>query len=765
MAARKLQAEMDRTFKKIQEGVENFEDIESKMNAAGTAAQKEKLEADLKTQIKKLQRLRDQLKTWQTGTDVKDKTPIIDHRRLIEVQMEKFKMIEKEMKTKQYSTVGLISHSKLDPKEQQRMDLIGWLQGKVEELQMQIETAEAELETLQAGTKKKGKSGDAGQARTELLELQNERRSWHITQLEIILRLVENSNLQVEDVEAVKEDVDFFVTMNAEEDFEYDDGVYADLNLENYVDAEGDNDSTVASDAENDEPPPPKPAPRKSKAVEEDEPKEEPITKRGNASSSTARPRAKSSTKPTDVPTTQTSKPPVPVANFVQQPMSSVVKGAARAPMPTLRYADAAALGTSTAAHPPATSSTTAPSSAVPQTPATAIPPAQVPTPPAPANASVNLSTSVSSSNLNQAASAQQVTPASDQADPLSPSERAVSSVAPSAAASPIAIRRNESVAESGNNGTQGLSESYGAPSAPSVTSMSLASPDVSLAEVSASPQVARMPNPENSYSDVPLNQGQNSYTLQGILPNSSIPPGLAVNGMREPGNMTTKTDNTTIRTILQRPTAAAPGDDQANLSVNNGTGTIGAAPLSPGVSNNENDDRASQHSGQQPPKFAATLSDLMSSFRAVQNISRDSEQVKDVLEAMSPSMPQPRDAERPKYHTTRNPTQTPSYYPQQMLPLLSSPEFFERLDVETLFWVFYYMPGTYQQWLAAQELKKQSWRFHVKFLTWFQRHAKPDEVTDEYEQGQYLYFDWEGSWCVRKKSGFRFEYRNLSDD
>jgi CCR4-NOT transcription complex subunit 3 len=76
---------MDRTFKKIQEGVENFEDIESKMNAAGSAAQKEKLEADLKTQIKKLQRLRDQLKTWQQGSDVKDKAPIIEHRRLIEV--------------------------------------------------------------------------------------------------------------------------------------------------------------------------------------------------------------------------------------------------------------------------------------------------------------------------------------------------------------------------------------------------------------------------------------------------------------------------------------------------------------------------------------------------------------------------------------------------------------------------------------------------------------------------------------------------------
>lgn len=76
---------MDRTYKRIVEGVENFQDIEAKMNAASSAAQKEKYEADLKTQIKKLQRLRDQLKTWQAGTEVKDKGPLLEHRKLIEV--------------------------------------------------------------------------------------------------------------------------------------------------------------------------------------------------------------------------------------------------------------------------------------------------------------------------------------------------------------------------------------------------------------------------------------------------------------------------------------------------------------------------------------------------------------------------------------------------------------------------------------------------------------------------------------------------------
>lgn len=69
------------------------------------------------------------------------------------------------------------------------------------------------------------------------------------------------------------------------------------------------------------------------------------------------------------------------------------------------------------------------------------------------------------------------------------------------------------------------------------------------------------------------------------------------------------------------------------------------------------------------------------------------------------------------------------------------------------------------KRYLAAQELKRQSWRFHTKYLTWFQRHSEPQAITDEYEQGVYVYFDWEGSWCQRKKSDFRFEYRYLSED
>ena len=44
-------------------------------------------------------------------------------------------------------------------------------------------------------------------------------------------------------------------------------------------------------------------------------------------------------------------------------------------------------------------------------------------------------------------------------------------------------------------------------------------------------------------------------------------------------------------------------------------------------------------------------------------------------------------------------------------------------------------MEGTKAQYLAAKALKKQSWRFHTKYMMWFQRHEEPKMINDEYEQ------------------------------
>lgn len=84
MAARKLQQEIDKCFKKVDEGVGVFEGIHEKIQQTTNPSQKEKLEDSLKKEIKKLQRSRDQIKTWATMGEIKDKKPLLEKRKLIE---------------------------------------------------------------------------------------------------------------------------------------------------------------------------------------------------------------------------------------------------------------------------------------------------------------------------------------------------------------------------------------------------------------------------------------------------------------------------------------------------------------------------------------------------------------------------------------------------------------------------------------------------------------------------------------------------------
>ena len=84
MTSRKVQQEIDKTFKKVEEGIQAFDGIYEKIMTSTNAAQKDKLEDNLKREIKKLQRFRDQIKTWAAGNDVKDKAPLLEQRKRIE---------------------------------------------------------------------------------------------------------------------------------------------------------------------------------------------------------------------------------------------------------------------------------------------------------------------------------------------------------------------------------------------------------------------------------------------------------------------------------------------------------------------------------------------------------------------------------------------------------------------------------------------------------------------------------------------------------
>ncbi|KAF4524552.1 hypothetical protein B566_EDAN002827 [Ephemera danica] len=139
------------------------------------------------------------------------------------------------------------------------------------------------------------------------------------------------------------------------------------------------------------------------------------------------------------------------------------------------------------------------------------------------------------------------------------------------------------------------------------------------------------------------------------------------------------------------------------------------------------------------------------------------------MLEAAYYHMPHPSDSEKLRPYLPRNPCVLPPYYPQVLCDLQTlllhsdTVEFFQRLATESLFFIFYYMEGTKAQYLAAKALKKQSWRFHTKYMMWFQRHEEPKIINEEFEQGTYIYFDYE-KWGQRKKEGFTFEYKYLED-
>jgi CCR4-NOT transcription complex subunit 3 len=351
MAARKLQQEVDKCFKKVQEGVAEFESIYDKIEQSTNAAQKEKLEDNLKREIKKLQRLRDQIKTWAASNDIKDKGPLLENRKLIETvcpssscwdvrltcvqQMEKFKAVEKAMKTKAYSKEGLSAAAKLDPKERAKMEACDFLSDMVEQLQSQIEQIEVEAESLQA-TMKKGKTNAAKADRMAEIERITERHKWHQGKLELIKRSLENGAVETDQVTDLEESIKYYVTDGMGEEYVEDEEMYDDLNLNEEEDTYGmnvDNDRVSSQDTQSVQEETPDPDARSSS-----------IPGKSKATSVNEAPGARRAS-------TQHVKSPLPTLATLHTPLSTISNGASmkpaavpqRAPGETLKYASAAA--------------------------------------------------------------------------------------------------------------------------------------------------------------------------------------------------------------------------------------------------------------------------------------------------------------------------------------------------------------------------------------------------------------------------------------
>lgn len=251
MAARRLQQEVDKCFKKVAEGIAEFDEIYEKIEQSSNPAQKEKLEDNLKREIKKLQRMRDQIKTWASSNDIKDKAPLMDHRKLIESRMEKFKAVEKLMKTKAFSKEGLSAAAMLDPKEKAKDEASEFLGIQIDELEQRIEALEAERETLQA-TKKGKKSKDNAQRMVQI-EDTIEKHKWHQGKLELVRRSLVNGFVEARQVEDIKDAITYYVQEGESVDYVDDDTMYDELNLDEEEDQfgiPGDNDKVSSQDTQ-----------------------------------------------------------------------------------------------------------------------------------------------------------------------------------------------------------------------------------------------------------------------------------------------------------------------------------------------------------------------------------------------------------------------------------------------------------------------------------------------------------------------------------
>jgi CCR4-NOT transcription complex subunit 3 len=175
--------------------------------------------------------------------------------------------------------------------------------------------------------------------------------------------------------------------------------------------------------------------------------------------------------------------------------------------------------------------------------------------------------------------------------------------------------------------------------------------------------------------------------------------------------------------------------------------------------------------------------------------------------------LPDVHDERKSRVYSPKHEHRTHPSFPTTPSPVLETTTLFEKFDIDTLFFIFYYQQvrtggrtapegpprarphhtaaparnrkqtsphpparrslappsfqNTYAQYLAARELKRHAWRFNKMYHTWFIRgdDVQPRIVTADGERGSFSYFDYEGGWMQRVKRDFMFDFAHLEVD
>lgn len=624
MAARKLQNEITLLLKKVDEGIEYFDEIIKKIYSVEQQSLKEKYELDLKKEIKKLQRHRDQIKIWTSSNDIKDKEILINKRKLIETRMEQFKECEKDTKMKTYSKEGLEKEKKKNSSiyDENYDDNMDEYDEKTEEIKSYLSKSMSQLNQIISNFIDKKESSSSASASSSSsstvsasknlknkknstsnqLNLEDkynaliEKQKYHIKMLTKIHKLVDLNKIPIDSVENIKDNLDYHIETHIDEDFdinsqdqEIDYDIYEDLNLDQYTE------------------------------------------------------------------------------EVMAQP---------------------AAVSTSTTA-------VTGSSSPISTSPSVTSVPVVPPTP----------STLPSSDvlNINDIGKP-------DEKERLKKSKKEIKDIKEEQTTVPPPIVPHP---------MSSTETTATVPSLPISSPSTL--PHGQFSQVVSGKGVT----PPASSNTVPVPAKSNTYNFYDSEDISNI--------MNDLNDATTNNArNIQAPTTQNLPFPYNFGNSGAPTAVTPSVAASAAVPAAPGVIPGV------------PPR--STLSNF------------------DMFELSCRYLPE---INNPK--KTLNPST--SLFPKGFLPDIApyDDKFALNVDskysLDTLFFIFYYQPNTIQQLLAAKKLKKKSWRFHKKYRTWFQRHSDPIANTNEYEEGTYVYFDFESGWCQRIKSEFKFDYVFLEDD
>ncbi|XP_021936375.1 CCR4-NOT transcription complex subunit 3 isoform X2 [Zootermopsis nevadensis] len=690
------------------------------------------------------------------------------HSSLYQKQMERFKVVERETKTKAYSKEGLGAAQKLDPAQKERDETAGWLATSIDALNLKLDQFECEIESLLAGKKKRLDKDK--QDRVEDLKSKVEKHRYHIRKLETLLRMLDNMSVEVSQIRRIKDDIEYYIESSQDPDFEENEYIYDDIIGLDEIELSGvglPSSATTDSNNSNDTGGTPTSTTSGNSPVPSP-----PLNALHNHSSDSSN-EDKKKTKD-DLP----AKPVKPTAVRVSNSNSLISSSNCSqvALKPVLNSSTPSKPVSGSVSH--STPNNSSPSSGlsnhiVGNFAAVAAANTQP-------NTTSSKNTSHSSENGSLPSSTaslqqQQQPPSLLQLTTSPPHVTSVSSASSAPASASLHHQQSSSTSVSvavalvhhhhqPSSGTHGQTQStthHQQPTPRDGGNVTTGSQLVSALSQQTAKQQQCLVNSMDHHQ-------HNSSSPPSSV--SSAPSPLPTAGTTTPSPAQQQqppqpTHQGSILPTLNGPITSKVPEGMSSLKVI-AQQVIDRAGLEipPSEPARGLFDSKLQQQQQQSVTSEAHIPPLLGvAPLGPVPLQKEHQCQFQMMEAAFYHMPHPSDSERLRTYLPRNPVPTPLYYHQVPLPHSDTVEFFQRLSTETLFFIFYYMEGTKAQYLAAKALKKQSWRFHTKYMMWFQRHEEPKIINEEYEQGTYIYFDYE-KWGQRKKEGFMFEYKYLED-